>query len=181
VGPSCPDPASKNPTPTAANCFNEPYNSATPQSKTEACRFLPCGGGDQTEIAALNKAIRTKLIGKVWDNYFLVGTVWGKATAAPTGPSDSAGSVALANTAMETYFQSTQLNCFICHNSAPSSATPNPYDPKAPGFVNLDFVHSLIRAQQTGPKHCPVDFGTCVAASPAWSAPKGPGLVFVQD
>lgn len=160
--PACPDPTLSL-TPTQANCFNQPYyDSKNPQTQpdTETCRLDPCGGGDQTDVADLNEAIRTKLAGNVWWNYFLVGTVWGNSTAAPTGPSDSAGSIYLANTTMETYFQTTattsnQFNCFTCHSSTPFGTISG-------GTVNVDFVHSLIDAQQTQPVSCGADLNSCL-------------------
>ncbi len=163
--PACPDPTLST-SPTQANCFNQPYyNASSPQTQpdTETCRLDPCGGGDQSEIAELNEAIRNKLAGNVWWNYFLVGTVWGNATAAPTGPSNSAGSIYLANTTMETYFQTTastsnQFNCFTCHSSTPFGG----FSASDGGVVNVDFVHSLIDAQQTQPTTCAVNINSCL-------------------
>ncbi len=162
--PQCPDPANFGNPPTQANCLNQPYFSAkAPQKQpdTEVCRLAPCGDGDPSNIADLNEAMRNKLGSNVWANYFFVGSVWGK-TPAPTDPSSSVGSPWLANSTMETYFQTTptssnQFNCFTCHQSAPSGGyTADPPD------INLDFVHSLQRVTQTSPSTCPVDINTCV-------------------
>ncbi len=153
--------------PSAANCLNVSYydppsgQTVDPnQPRSQVCRLFPCGGGntqDQSNVQTLNQAIRNKLAGNVWSNYFLAGTLWG--SQPPTGdPVPPAGGLFLANTTMETFFQANQggtdeLNCFFCHNYGPSSQ-----------FDNLDFVHSVAFAQQAG-SACTVNFSTC-AASP---------------
>jgi hypothetical protein len=137
-----------------ANCANTSYypgKDTANQPRTQACRFLPCGGGNQSEIASLNKAIREKLAGNLWSRYFLVGTLWGKTPPSPeplTGnpQEDPAGSVLLANTTMETYVQQTK-NCFFCHRNGPAG-------------TNIDFTHSLVRSTQSADA-CPVDLNTC--------------------
>lgn len=162
--PECPDPANFGDPPTQANCLNQPYYDSNPpqdQPDTEVCLLAPCGGGDEENIADLNEAIRSKLGTNVWANYYFVGSVWGT-NPAPTGPSDSVGSPWLANSTMETYFQTistsqNQFNCFTCHQAEPSGGyTADPPD------INLDFVHSLQRASQATPTTCPVDINTCV-------------------
>ncbi len=126
------------------------------QPPTQVCRFLPCGGGDQTEIASLNKAIRAKLAGNLWSRYFLVGTLWGKNPPSPepldgNPQEEPAGSLVLANTTMETYVQDTK-NCFFCHRNGPAG-------------TNIDFTHSLVRATQAADA-CPVDLNTCASSTP---------------
>jgi hypothetical protein len=174
--PRCPDPANFGKPPTQANCLNQPYYTATtPQTQpdTEVCRLAPCGGGEENDIADLNEAMRSKLGSNVWANYFFVGSVWGK-NAMPTGPSDSVGSPWLANSTMETYFQTisssqNQFNCFTCHQSAPTGGyTADPPD------INLDFVHSLQRASQTTPSTCPIDINSCVPTLTAHKAASRP-------
>jgi hypothetical protein len=142
-----------------ANCANTSYypgKDKANQPRTQACRFLPCGGGNQSEIASLNKAIRAKLGSNLWSRYFLVGTLWGKTPPSPepldnNPQEDPAGSLVLANTTMETYVQQTK-NCFFCHRNGPAG-------------TNIDFTHSLVRATQAADA-CPVDLNTCSSASP---------------
>jgi hypothetical protein len=153
---------SKSPPP--PNCANVSYSTnPSPQPPTQVCRVFPCGNGDQTQIASLNQAIRNHLAaGSVWWNYFLVGTLWGSGNTSNGGdPSQpNAGSVNLANSTMETYFQTSAHNCFTCHTNAADSQ---------PSHLNLDFTHSLVRAQQAGGS-CSVNFNTC-AAAPAPATP----------
>jgi hypothetical protein len=167
--PGCPaiNDAPNQQNPSAANCLNVSYYNPPSgseidpnQPRSQVCRLFPCGGGDaqdQANLAQLNQAIRAKLVGNVWWNYYLVGTLW--ASSPPTGdPVPPAGGLNLANTTMETFFQSNQggvdnFNCFTCHNFSPSSQ-----------FGNLDFVHSVEFAQQAGSTTCPVDFNTCAAS-----------------
>jgi hypothetical protein len=144
-----------------ANCanlayYNPPQGSEVDPNQpiTQACRVEPCGGGDQALIASLNGAIRGKLPpASVWWNYFLVGTLW---SSVPGSDNHPAGSVDLANTTMETYVQGAGSSCFSCHNSGASGGFSE-------GFVNLDFAHSLIHAQQPG-SACTVNFSTCVGS-----------------
>ncbi|HJX29855.1 MAG TPA: hypothetical protein VJ885_18285 [Thermoanaerobaculia bacterium] len=148
-------------------------NASKVQTATNVCRVFPCGGGsepdnlNQINIATLNHAIRKKLGSNVWANYFLVGTLWGPGTTTngqdPAKP--NTGSVQLANSTMETYFQQSTNNCFSCHTYASNSSFG----------ANLDFVHSVQRAQQSG--SCPVvDFSTCSsgpAVKPIRSSTRG--------
>lgn len=149
------------------NCANQAYynkEAASQQPTTQVCRVYPCGSGDQSDIASLNKAIRAKLGGNVWSRYFLVGTLWGNkfdpAAPLPNEPV-AAGSIYLANTTMETFIQVVQeppvpQSCFACHRY------------QAQG-TNLDFTHSLVRAQQPRAGQqwpdCPVDINTCAAVT----------------
>lgn len=153
---------------TGPNCANivQPNATAT-QTATNVCRVFPCGGGsepnneNQINISELNGAVQLKVAGTVWSNYFLAGTLWGGGATVQGDPSlPNTGSVLLANTTMETYFQAQGQNCFTCHNYAPSAQ-----------FQNLDFVHSIVRAQQKTTT-CGVNINTCAggtasAASPA--------------
>lgn len=159
---------------TGPQCANvvQPDVTTTPpptQTATNVCRQFPCGGGseanneNQTNISSLNTAVLTKVKGSVWANYFLAGTLWGGGATVSGDPSlPNTGSVQLANTTMETYFQASNQNCFTCHNYAPSAT-----------FMNLDFVHSVVRAQQKT-SSCTVNFNTCggstSAPAPAASA-----------
>lgn len=118
------------------------------QPKTQTCRTFPCGGGDQADLASLNKALRAKLAGHLWSRYFLVGTLWGQQPL-PTDRTvqvPAAGSVILGNTTMETFVQPNK-NCFFCHRGA-----------------SPDFVHSMVRSQQAGSCPATVDFTTCAGA-----------------
>lgn len=175
--PGCPSlnnaPNSQNPS--AQGCLNVSYynppqgSSIDPnQPRSQVCRLFPCGNGDsldQSDVASLNQAIRAKLVGNVWWNYYLVGTLW--ASQPPTAdPVPPAGGLNLANTTMETFFQANQggadnFNCFTCHNFSPSSQ-----------FGNLDFVHSVEFAQQAG-STCTVNFGSCAPTLGATAPVRG--------
>jgi hypothetical protein len=155
---------------TGPQCANtvQPNATAT-QTATNVCRQFPCGGGseanneNQTNISSLNGAVLTKVKGSVWANYFLAGTLWGGGATVSGDPSvPNTGSVQLANTTMETYFQATNQNCFTCHNYAPSAT-----------FMNLDFVHSVVRAQQKT-SSCTVNFNTCGGSTTSSAAPAAP-------
>ncbi|HEX2643878.1 MAG TPA: hypothetical protein VHU81_12870 [Thermoanaerobaculia bacterium] len=146
---------------TGPQCANvvQPNSTAT-QTATNVCRVFPCGGGsepnneNQINISSLNAAVLAKVKGTVWANYFLGGTLWGGGATVQGDPSvPNTGSVLLANTTMETYFQAQGQNCFTCHNYAPSVQ-----------FQNLDFVHSIVRAQQKTTS-CPVNINTCAGSA----------------
>jgi len=79
-----------------------------------------------TEILSLNNAILGMLPGNdVRKNYLLIGATWTFGGAAPNGaiyPVDSTsggaiGTSLLANSTMETYFQSDSTTCFTCHQT----------------------------------------------------------------
>ncbi len=62
----------------------------------------------------------------VLQNYVMVGSLWtngGVASGAtdPSGATEQRGSLQLANTSMETFFQEEQFNCFTCHVYDPTS------------------------------------------------------------
>ncbi|PSL23314.1 hypothetical protein [Chitinophaga ginsengisoli] len=79
-----------------------------------------------TELISINNAIMSMIPGKdIRKNYVFVGAVWTFGGSAPTGsiyPADSTsggaiGTSVLANSTMETYFQSTTFTCFTCHSN----------------------------------------------------------------
>jgi hypothetical protein len=65
----------------------------------------------------------------VWANYKLIGTLWLMAnTLKPNDNNmvnEGVGSVNLANSTLETYFQGQGNSCFLCHNSGPPFGVPN--------------------------------------------------------
>jgi len=64
---------------------------------------------------------------KIWQNYRMVGGLWTNGGVPSTGTNVQRGSLELANTTMETFFQQSPNNCFTCHNYvAPPPATNNP-------------------------------------------------------
>ncbi|SDG91073.1 hypothetical protein [Chitinophaga filiformis] len=79
-----------------------------------------------TEIIAINNAIMSMIPGNdIRKNYVFVGAVWTSGGSVPNGgvynPRDSISGLAigtslLANSTMETYFQSTSHTCFTCHH-----------------------------------------------------------------
>ncbi len=111
-----------------------------------------------SNIASLNKSAKTFYAGlpapqNTFGSYFLVGTVWMLPnTYVPSNPNaltlnntNAVGSVNLANTTAETFFQvpavqpsnavpttggNTMLNCFLCHNATSYNFQNNP--PKLP-------------------------------------------------
>jgi hypothetical protein len=88
-----------------------------------------------SEILSINNTIYGLLVGNdLRKNYLLIGATWTFGGAPPTGTSygyggDTAAGVSigtsvLANSTMETYFQSAQFSCFTCHSSNPAGLTP---------------------------------------------------------
>ncbi|UPK67602.1 hypothetical protein [Chitinophaga filiformis] len=81
-----------------------------------------------TEIIAINNAIMGLIPGAdIRKNYVFIGAVWTSGGSIPNGnvynPRDSISGLAigtslLANSTMETYFQSTSHTCFTCHHGA---------------------------------------------------------------
>ncbi|PWV51964.1 hypothetical protein [Chitinophaga sp. S165] len=78
-----------------------------------------------TELISINNSIMSLIQGKdIRKNYVFIGAVWTFGGSAPTGsiyPADSTsggaiGTSVLANSTMETYFQSTSFTCFTCHS-----------------------------------------------------------------
>jgi len=64
---------------------------------------------------------------KIWQNYRMVGGLWTNGGVPSTGTNVQRGSLELANTTMETFFQQSPNNCFTCHRYvAPPPATNNP-------------------------------------------------------
>lgn len=81
-----------------------------------------------TEIIAINNAVMGLIPGAdIRKNYVFIGAVWTSGGSIPNGnvynPRDSISGLAigtslLANSTMETYFQSTSFTCFTCHHGA---------------------------------------------------------------
>jgi len=99
-----------------------------PYSATDVCLVVPQGGGSDTNIAniiSLNKSVHDQLQDPVLKNYKLGGGLWTNQGELPPSPDNQKGSVQLANTTLETFFQgpppqdATQLNCFDCHSESP--------------------------------------------------------------
>jgi len=82
-----------------------------------------------SEILSINNAIRSMLAGDIRANYLFIGAVWTPNGSAPTGtgytgthgapaaPGETIGASVLANSTMETYFQSKKHSCFTCHSA----------------------------------------------------------------
>jgi hypothetical protein len=63
----------------------------------------------------------------VFADYRLIGSVWIDTAVTPLKPgldlrSSSVGSIYLANSTLETFFQSNQFNCFTCHSTSPNKS-----------------------------------------------------------
>jgi hypothetical protein len=129
---------------------------------TEVCRMIPYGGGADSNVAnikSLNNSVHSQLNG-IWNNYFDVGAVWFAANnglkpnctfqpgslecPATPGKPILTGSTQLSNTTVETFTQSqsTQDNCFACHNTV-QVTSPNTIAPSLPG-LNVNISHVLI-------------------------------------
>ncbi|WPU97005.1 hypothetical protein SNE25_15900 [Mucilaginibacter sabulilitoris] len=83
-----------------------------------------------SEIISINNTIHQLLVGNdIRKNYILIGATWTDGGAAPTGISYgsdttsgvSIGTSVLANSTMETYFQSPKNSCFTCHSNGPAN------------------------------------------------------------
>ncbi|MBW4891578.1 hypothetical protein KXQ82_17765 [Mucilaginibacter sp. HMF5004] len=98
-----------------------------------------------SEILSINNAIHGMLAkGDVRANYLLIGAVWTPNGTAPTGygyagtvsPGITIGTSVLANSTMETYFQSPTQSCFTCHSNNPGTPTLSP-DTISHVFANI--------------------------------------------
>jgi hypothetical protein len=87
-----------------------------------------------SEVISINNSIMSLLVGNdVRKNYLFIGATWTNGGAPPTGTnygSDttagvSIGTSVLANTTMETYFQTASTSCFTCHSGNPATLNPN--------------------------------------------------------
>lgn len=86
-----------------------------------------------SEIISINNSIRSLLVGNdVRKNYLFIGATWTNGGAPPNGSSygsDTTAGVAigtsvLANSTMETYFQTPSTSCFTCHSGNTPSLNP---------------------------------------------------------
>lgn len=137
---------------------------------TQVCRMVPFGGQKPCpsgqdcnidNIKSMNAAVDGQL-NDVWKNYFEVGAIWfnkldalqpnctfqpGSALeCVPTGGTSPllTGSVRLSNSTIETFtqVQSTQDNCFACHNTT-QVISPDPRAQSLPG-LNVNLSHVVI-------------------------------------
>jgi hypothetical protein len=107
-----------------------------------------------SEVIAINNSVINQLAGNdLRKNYIMIGATWTSHGANPTGhsysltdtlPGVAIGTSLLANTTMETYFQTDTHSCFTCHHGPSLSATTKlshifnnitPLLPKAPTAV----------------------------------------------
>jgi len=86
-----------------------------------------------SEVISINNNILAMLVGKdIRKNYLFIGATWTSGGAPPNGnsygsdtsPGVAIGTSVLANSTMETYFQSASNSCFTCH----SGTTVQPID-----------------------------------------------------
>jgi hypothetical protein len=114
------------------NTTNDPY-----QAPIQVVRENPISNNATDNVAGLNAWVWTNLIApanpdSVFMNYQLVDVLWsnnpaqigaGAQAPLPAGtPQPSAQTRIVANTTMETYFQSTK-NCLSCHQNAPIASS----------------------------------------------------------
>ncbi len=102
----------------------------------QVCRVFPDGEdstGSSTNRASIDDlnaqltgpdGLLTKLPAtdplSVLQNYFLVGALWTDAGTPSQPATNQKGSLQLANTTMETFFQADGQNCFTCHDFDPT-------------------------------------------------------------
>ncbi|MEY2490709.1 MAG: hypothetical protein QOC70_2651 [Verrucomicrobiota bacterium] len=136
---------------------------------TNVFRQFATGGatpaGRVTDIENINKASQNEMANMikqkppqpretVWANYKLIGTLWlGQPGGLKPGISQleicGVGSVDLANSTLETFFQGPQnnfngnsvANCFMCHNTGGSNSGPKQYPGK-----NINLSHALLES-----------------------------------
>lgn len=118
--------------PSSADCPNE------------ICRVFPWGtdpgsttGGNDNDTNRFNiETLNQQLVGEggiltslpatdpmaIWQNYELIGGLWTNGGVPSGGTDVQRGSLELANTTMESFFQQQGFNCFTCHSY--STATP---------------------------------------------------------
>ncbi|MCW0369383.1 hypothetical protein NB710_000320 [Xanthomonas sacchari] len=127
----------------------------------------PCPSGQDCNIAniqSMNASVQSQL-NDVWKNYFEVGAIWfvAKDALAPNctfqpgsalecipsptpegAPPLLTGSIKLSNSTIETFtqVQSTQNNCFACHNTT-QVISPDPRAQSLPG-LNVNISHVVI-------------------------------------
>lgn len=109
----------------------------------------------------------------IWANYKLIGTLWLNAnTLKPNDPNmvaEGIGSVSLANSTLETYFQGAQISCFMCHNTQGPFAMPTP----PARALNINISHVIEGLIPPPPNASPTP--TCTpAAAPAPAASPTP-------
>jgi len=89
-----------------------------------------------SEVISINNTIYSDLVGNdIRKKYLLIGATWTNGGAPPSGVSYgvggdttagvSIGTSVLANSTMETYFQSNQNSCFTCHSGPTPSLNPD--------------------------------------------------------
>ena len=169
-----------------AACLNKPYDEACKSllsttckfnvypgenKKPNICRAVPNGGGsleNQANIQSLNTQLAGFLSAlpatdpmAVFQNYFLVGTLWIKNPESPLAPWLLDGSTGLLNTTMESYDQlggpnTAAANCFTCHTfngqentTSISHILPIPTAQRAPGKGGGSRTVSAVTTKET--------------------------------
>lgn len=136
--PNCTDPQ-----PTPENGWSQEYAWGTdPGSETngndndtnrrniqELNQQLVGPGGYVTQVADM----------AIWQSYQMVGGLWTNGGVPSGGTDVQRGSLELANTTMETFFQQPSRNCFTCHN----------YTTESPLDVS-HIIDDLLPASETG-------------------------------
>ena len=123
------------------NTWPSPAPTKPPFPMTQAVRVNPSGGGGADNVAtiqSINQSVLKLLPAtSIWRNYFLVGGIWTDGTLPPT-PANEKGSLALANSTMETFTQGTTtqpFSCFTCHNARGGQQPP------------FDVSHAFLQAR----------------------------------
>jgi hypothetical protein len=63
---------------------------------------------------------------------------------------EGVGSVNLANSTLETYFQGTDVSCFLCHNTGGSTSPKKPYPGK-----DINISHVILEMIPPAPSATP--------------------------
>lgn len=121
-----------------------------PYKPTEVCLVEAQGGGDTTNVTniiSINKSVLDQLQDPVLKNYQLGGGLWTNNGELPPSPANQKGSLKLANSTLETFFQgpppttATLRNCFSCHNEQPPPGTTK--YPNWPANIEINFSHLM--------------------------------------
>lgn len=107
-----------------------------------------------SEIISLNNNIRHLFPGgDVRLNYLLIGASWTNGGAPPNGtvysatntaPGAAIGTSCLANTTMETDFQSSIHTCFFCHSNSPATLNPGDISHIFSSIIPLVNMHDAM-------------------------------------
>ncbi|MEM9454976.1 MAG: hypothetical protein AAGF11_12405 [Myxococcota bacterium] len=125
------------------------FDPGRPMRPANVCRVQPQGGGkdkNRENIRNLNEQAHELTRNTIWANYEYVGAIWtdGKIPLNNPFPNELRGSLALANTTIETFKQ--DENCFSCHNASERYVTAGNKPVKIKG-KHLNLSHFVVNYQ----------------------------------